>query len=54
MMALTVMSAAITRRFVITILIPPATPIWSTQSEIAVCPARDAIVNNATPAIGTT
>ena len=52
--AITVISAAITRRFVIIALAPPAKPTWSTQSESAVCPAREATVKSATPEIGTT
>ena len=48
------MSAAITRRFVIKDLAPPLKPNLSTHKEMPVCPARDATVNNATPAIGTT
>ena len=52
--AKTVISAAMTRRFVITDFAPPDNPSWSTQSEIAVWPAKDATVKRATHAIGTT
>ena len=52
MMASKVMSAAITRLFVNTVLMPPATLIWPTQSEITINLARDTTVNNATDANG--
>ena len=52
--AITVIKAAITRRLLMALFLPPDKPTLSTNKEIAVCPARDATVNNATPAIGTT
>ena len=44
--AITVMNAAITRRFVINDLAPPLKPNLSTHKEIPVCPARDASVGD--------
>ena len=52
--ARTVITAAIILRFVIAALAPPVSPRRSTQSEIPVCPAKDATVKSATPAMGTT
>ena len=49
-----VITAAIIRRLVIALFAPPDKPTLSTNNEIAVWPARDATVNKATPAIGTT
>ncbi len=49
-----VITAATTLLIVITVFPLHINPTSSTQSDIAVCTARDATVNKATPTIGTT
>ena len=50
----TVINATTNLLIVTTVFLLPINPTWSTQSDITVCPARDATENKTTPTIGTT